>query len=125
MSLQAKPLNNNNNNNSDDDIINHQQLAFKSWTAIQVSQWMGENGFQQYKEAFVKHEITGDLLLDLNYNNLGDIGVGVFGDRARILQAIKKNFAPPTPKLPLSLSGHFKSIPQSPFPSGLRYLILA
>ena len=51
-------------------------------------------------ENFLKHEITGDLLLDLNYNSLRDIGVVIVGDRARILQAIKQQFAPATAKTP-------------------------
>jgi hypothetical protein len=80
-------------------------ISFKDWNALKVSQWMQENGFQEYKDLFLKHEITGDLLLDLNYNNLGEIGIVNVGERARIIQAIKKRFAPLIPKL--SLSNHF------------------
>ena len=72
----------------------------KMWSSHQVAQWLVENGFQNYKENFLRHEITGDILLDLSYNILGDIGVSTTGDRVKILQALKRSFAPSTPKLP-------------------------
>jgi hypothetical protein len=53
-------------------------------------QWLSENDFGEYQDNFTKHQITGDLLPDLNYATLKDIGVLIVGDRARIMQAIKK-----------------------------------
>jgi SAM domain (Sterile alpha motif) len=72
---------------------------FKSWNPLQVAKWLNENGFKEYSDFFVEHQITGDLLLDLDYTTLKDIGVIVVGDRARILQAIKKQFVPKLPKI--------------------------
>jgi hypothetical protein len=67
--------------------------SFKSWTKERVAEWLVLNDFGEYKDCFLQHEITGDLLLDLNYPSLKDIGVLIVGDRARILQAIKKSFS--------------------------------
>ena len=75
---------------------------FKNWSPAQVGEWLNENGFREYSEFFVEHQITGDLLLDLDYTTLKDIGVIVVGDRARILQAIKKQFVPKSAKLKTS-----------------------
>ena len=72
----------------------------KLWSSNRVAQWLVQNGFKEFKALFLKHEITGDLLLDLNYQTLGEIGVISPADRARILQIIKKNFAPTSPRLP-------------------------
>jgi hypothetical protein len=68
--------------------------SFQSWDAQQVGNWLTNNNFAEYKDCFIQHSITGDLLLDLNYTILRDIGVLIVGDRARILQAIKRQFVP-------------------------------
>jgi hypothetical protein len=64
--------------------------AFREWDTARVLQWLESNNFGEYKESFSKHQITGDLLPDLNYTTLKEIGVLIVGDRARIMQAIKK-----------------------------------
>ncbi|KAJ3256213.1 hypothetical protein HK103_005672 [Boothiomyces macroporosus] len=65
---------------------------FRLWDSERVGVWLVENGFDDYKDNFLEHKITGDLLLDLNYHALLEIGVIIVGDRARILQAIKRQF---------------------------------
>ncbi|KAI8903638.1 hypothetical protein EDD86DRAFT_230987, partial [Gorgonomyces haynaldii] len=60
------------------------------WDNPRVIQWMIENQFHQWIDHFMEHQITGDVLMELNYNTLKDIGVKTVGDRARILQQIKK-----------------------------------
>jgi hypothetical protein len=82
--------------------------GLKMWSSHQVAQWLVENGFQHYKENFLRHEITGDILLDLSYKILGDIGISPSGDRVKILQALKLSFAPSIPKLP-KLLGRYPS----------------
>ncbi|KAI8894705.1 sterile alpha motif/pointed domain-containing protein, partial [Globomyces pollinis-pini] len=60
------------------------------WDSKQVANWLAENGFADANALFIQHEITGDILLDLNYNFLRDIGVASVGERAKILALIKK-----------------------------------
>ena len=101
--------------------INSSLSKFKNWSSHQVGEWLTQNGFKEYRDFFVKHEITGDLLIDLNYNILGEIGVISVGERARILQAIKKSLAPCTPRLPLA--GGYKPNNHLVYHSGARYFI--
>jgi hypothetical protein len=68
---------------------------FKTWDKHLVGNWLISNDFGEYKEAFVRNDITGNVLLNLDYNSLKDVGVLIVGDRARILQAIRKAFAAP------------------------------
>ncbi|KAJ3321307.1 hypothetical protein HDV06_004411 [Boothiomyces sp. JEL0866] len=92
---------------------------FRLWDSERVGVWLVENGFDDYKDNFLEHKITGDLLLDLNYHALLEIGVIIVGDRARILQAIKRQFnkeKTTTPKglyqrssIPKQLSGEIES----------------
>ena len=101
--------------------VNSTLSQFKTWNIQQVGEWLAQNGFKEYRDFFVKHKISGDLLMDLNYNTLGDIGVVSVGERARILQAIKKNFAPQSPKLPKAAA--YKPSSSLGYPNGLRYFI--
>lgn len=66
------------------------QMDFKQWDSHKVAEWLQRNNFGEYQECFKTHQITGDLLPDLNYSSLREIGVLIVGDRARIIQAIKK-----------------------------------
>jgi hypothetical protein len=59
-----------------------------------VSLWLSDLGFQkQLSESFVKHDICGDMLLDLDYSLLKDMGILRVGDMKRILMAIEKLYA--------------------------------
>ena len=71
------------------------ETNFKKWNADQVANWLLANNFGEYGKQFVENNITGDLLLQLNYTWLKEIGVLVVGDRARILQAIQRQFLRP------------------------------
>ncbi len=57
----------------------------------------------KYRHLFAAHNISGDILLEMTYESLKEIGVQSVGDRARILQQIKKlrgpSPLPPDPKL--------------------------
>jgi hypothetical protein len=93
-------------------------LPIEDWTVTDVVQWLEENGFGRFSDLFIKHDITGDVLLDLNYTYLKDMGVNLVGDRARILQAIKQKLRPPRPatiidpNIILSSFGGDRSVPQ-------------
>ena len=62
-----------------------------NWNSHQVCEWLEKSNFGQFVELFLAHDITGDVLIDLNYSLLKEIGVTLVGDRARILAAIKRN----------------------------------
>jgi hypothetical protein len=51
---------------------------------------LNEIGLHRYADQFVSNHITGDILLDLDYMLLKDVGVKTIGDRKRILVAIER-----------------------------------
>ena len=63
----------------------------KSWNVAQVCEWLEQANFAQFTQHFRDHDITGDLLVDLNYALLKEIGIHLVGDRARILATIKRH----------------------------------
>lgn len=60
------------------------------WTLQEVVEWLKSKGFDQNVcNKFIEHEITGDVLLELDVNLLKtEIGVMAFGNRTRIANAI-------------------------------------
>ena len=67
----------------------------ESWNLTQVLAWLDSNNFSKFRDAFIEHDICGEVLIDLNYTYLKDMGIHLVGDRARILTAIKKQLRPP------------------------------
>lgn len=65
-----------------------------TWNVQQVCDWLDQNNFGQFVSLFREHDITGDVLVDLNYALLKEIGIHLVGDRARILACIKRNLRP-------------------------------
>ncbi|KNC97082.1 STE/STE11 protein kinase [Spizellomyces punctatus DAOM BR117] len=80
----------------------------REWDEKLVGFWLIENGFERFGPAFADNHITGQALLELNYDTLKDIGVMSVGDRARILQAIKKQLRGPR-SVPQGSSGMLRS----------------
>jgi len=52
-----------------------------------VANWLATNGLGHLVSVFMAHRITGDVLLDLNSDDLVEIGVQALGDRKRFLRA--------------------------------------
>jgi diacylglycerol kinase (ATP) len=51
--------------------------------------WLGLHGLLEYADAFIKHEVSGQVLLGLTQQKLFDIGVPKFGHVKRILRMIR------------------------------------
>ncbi|PLW23139.1 hypothetical protein PCANC_25600 [Puccinia coronata f. sp. avenae] len=97
------------------------------WTVTEVSDWAKAKGLDEFTVGkFIEHEITGDVLLELDVNALKEIDLTAFGRRARVIKAIeelKKNqFAhkqsQPSPLSPLSNGVHH--LPSSSIDSTLQ-----
>ncbi|KJE91476.1 hypothetical protein CAOG_02606 [Capsaspora owczarzaki ATCC 30864] len=58
------------------------------WTAEDVAQWMGANGFAEYIPLFQENDIDGEALLALDHETLGSMSITSAGRRLRILRAI-------------------------------------
>ena len=60
------------------------------WNEQSVAVYLKEKGFAKYSQAFIDNHITGDVLLELDYATLKDIGMVHVGDRATLLNLIKR-----------------------------------
>ncbi|CAI5485297.1 unnamed protein product [Closterium sp. Naga37s-1] len=60
-----------------------------AWTTDDVATWLTAEGFACYAQAFLRHAVCGQVLLELTAEDLrDDLGVRTLGDRKRLLAAI-------------------------------------
>ena len=65
--------------------------AVHHWTAHQVSQWLNSEGFSNIALHFVRHGVTGQILLSLTTDELkNDLGVTKLADRRNLMKKIGK-----------------------------------
>lgn len=77
---------------------------YRLWDEQQVGAWLSENGFGHYQKLFigravvrrcrrtdrrVDNDINGDILAELTYSLLKELGVQTVGDRVRIMTILK------------------------------------
>ncbi|KIX97733.1 uncharacterized protein Z520_06511 [Fonsecaea multimorphosa CBS 102226] len=61
----------------------------RHWTPQQVADWMAEAGFEQaVVEKFVNHDISGSVLIDLQFEDLKELDISSFGKRHRVMSSI-------------------------------------
>lgn len=65
---------------------------YLSWNEREVCTWLDSFGMQKYAPQFIENNITGEILPELTLSTLKDCGITSVGDRARILQALKRTF---------------------------------
>ncbi|KAL1413569.1 hypothetical protein Q8F55_001343 [Vanrija albida] len=59
------------------------------WTVEDVIEWAKSKNFDQFVcDKFIEHDISGDVLLELDANLLKELDIPQFGKRVRIAQAI-------------------------------------
>ncbi|KAL1588390.1 hypothetical protein WHR41_02938 [Cladosporium halotolerans] len=90
-------------NNPSDDFTSA-EAAIRQWNPTQVIDWMVDTGIDESViECFEKHDISGAVLLALQFDDLKEIGIHSFGKRHQLWDAIsavqgKEGIAPePTP----------------------------
>jgi SAM domain (Sterile alpha motif) len=55
---------------------------------VDIAAWLRELGLERYEEAFRHNDIDAEILLNLNADDLRDMGVTSVGHRRRLLDAI-------------------------------------
>ncbi|RMZ89095.1 hypothetical protein DV736_g3685, partial [Chaetothyriales sp. CBS 134916] len=61
----------------------------RSWTPRQVAGWMADAGFDHgVVEKFLIHDISGSVLLDLQFEDLKELDISSFGKRHRVMSSI-------------------------------------
>ncbi|OJD13275.1 hypothetical protein AJ78_06254 [Emergomyces pasteurianus Ep9510] len=69
----------------------------RSWTPTQVAEWMYESGFEDaIVERFIRNDISGSVLLDLQIEDLKELDISSFGKRHRLMNMIQSFRAEPT-----------------------------
>lgn len=85
------------------------------WTVADVMEWGKAKGFDEFTiSKFSEHEITGDVLMELDMNSLKEIDLIAFGRRVKVTKAIeelrktlinpKQDTSSPSPRLDSSQS---------------------
>jgi hypothetical protein len=61
----------------------------RDWTPRQVADWMSEAGFEStVVEKFLIHDISGSVLIDLQFEDLKELDISSFGKRHRVMSSI-------------------------------------
>ena len=62
----------------------------RSWSPRQVAEWMQDTGFESsVVEKFLTHDISGVVLLDLQFEDLKELDITSFGKRHRVMSSIQ------------------------------------
>ena len=62
----------------------------RSWSPRQVADWMRDTGFESsVVEKFLTHDISGVVLLDLQFEDLKELDITSFGKRHRVMSSIQ------------------------------------
>lgn len=63
----------------------------RDWTPRQVADWMSEAGFESsVVEKFLIHDISGSVLIDLQFEDLKELDISSFGKRHRVMSSIQQ-----------------------------------
>lgn len=63
----------------------------RDWTPVQVATWMSEAGFDSgVVEKFLTHDISGTVLLDLQFEDLKELDITSYGKRHRVMSSIQQ-----------------------------------
>ena len=66
------------------------ETQVRDWTPQHVADWMSEAGFDQsVVEKFLIHDISGNVLLDLQFEDLKELDISSFGKRHRVMSSIQ------------------------------------
>ena len=77
----------------------------RDWTPRQVADWMSEAGFESaVVEKFLIHDISGSVLIDIQFEDLKELDISSFGKRHRVMSSIHqlRNSSMITMESPLS-----------------------
>ncbi|KAJ1981818.1 hypothetical protein H4R33_005163 [Dimargaris cristalligena] len=61
-----------------------------AWSLAEVAEWISAQGYEEYAQAIQDNDITGDILVQLDDNNLKDLGIQSIGKRITLLKSIRK-----------------------------------
>ncbi|KAJ2801141.1 ATP binding [Coemansia guatemalensis] len=74
----------------EDAAMRYTMQQVQQWSEERVCQWVREEGFGKYEEAFRENQVNGEALVELNYNLLKELSVRTVGERVRLNLAIRR-----------------------------------
>lgn len=67
-----------------------EESQVRDWAPAQVANWMSEAGFDSsVVEKFLTHDISGTVLLDLQFEDLKELDITSYGKRHRVMSSIQ------------------------------------
>lgn len=73
----------------DQTVANAISAEVREWSAAQVATWMHQNGFEEsIIEKMEEHDITGPVLLDMQFEDLKELDIPSFGKRHQLWNLI-------------------------------------
>lgn len=86
----------------------------RAWTSRDVATWMYQNGFEEdVIDKFVDHDITGAVLLDLQFDDLKELEIQSFGKRHQLwhqIDALRASDGLMSPVAPAPIPTPFEDI---------------
>ncbi|KAI8368068.1 hypothetical protein BD560DRAFT_490371 [Blakeslea trispora] len=61
----------------------------KNWSETRVAEWLSSQMLSRFSNKLIEHNISGAVLLDLDYESLKAMDIKTVGERVRLLTAIK------------------------------------
>lgn len=66
------------------------ETQLQNWSPLEVASWMADSGFEEsVVDKFLSHDISGQILLDLQFEDLKELDIRSFGKRHRLMSSIQ------------------------------------
>lgn len=66
------------------------ETQVQNWSPFEVANWMADSGFEDsVVDKFLSHDISGQILLDLQFEDLKELDITSFGKRHRLMSSIQ------------------------------------
>jgi hypothetical protein len=86
----------------------------RAWTSQDVATWMYQNGFEdEVIDKFMEHDITGAVLLDLQFDDLKELEIQSFGKRHQLwnqIDALRTEGGLMSPMTPAAIPTPFEDV---------------
>jgi len=98
------------------------EFQVRDWTPQQVADWMADAGFESsVVDKFLIHDISGSVLLDLQFEDLKELDISSFGKRHRVMSSIHHlrnssmiSLETPLSRTPSKVNRHARTLQRPP-----------
>ncbi|MBF0225422.1 MAG: response regulator [Desulfobacterales bacterium] len=72
------------------DSDNNLDITEKNFKDINIKEWLNKINLEEYTDLFIQHDVDGESLLEINDEDLKEMGITSLGDRKKILGRIRR-----------------------------------